>query len=204
MARWSALPTWWVRGQGISLFVGGDQAGRSIAAIKVLIAISLLANFNSHRARNSLSDLERLTGLSRPMVIAGIADLELKELLLVDRSGHVNEYELIVPENDRNWGKMPYETLRRHLAEISNRGAITLAALKIYLLLVSWRPNQSLTIAIGHEKIRDETGIQTRHVRPAIDILLNHTLVRLSVNEENAPGDRKGRHNIYTLLGLTL
>lgn len=204
MARWCALQSWWVRDEGIALFLGGNQAGRSIAAIKVLMAVSLLANFNSHKARNSLSDLEILTGLSRPMVIAGVADLEAKGLLLVDRSGHVNEYELVVPGDDRNFGKMPYETLRRHLAEISNRGAITLAALKIYLLLVSWRPNQSLTIAVGHEKIRDATGIQTRHVRPALDILLNHTLIRLSVSEGLAPGEPRGRHNVYTLTGLTL
>jgi len=204
MARWSALPTWWIREEGLGIFMGGSQAGRSIAALKVLMAIALLANFNSRKARNSLSDLETLTGLSRPMVVAGVADLEDKGLLLVDRSGHVNEYELAVPGDDRNWGKMPYETLRRHLAEISNRGAITLGALKIYLLLVSWRPNQSLSIAIGHEKIRDETGIQPRHVRPALDVLLNHTLIRLSINEGRTPGEPQGRHNVYTLLGLTL
>lgn len=204
MARWSALPTWWLREEGLGIFTGGSQAGRSIAALKVLMAIALLANFNSRKARNSLSDLETLTGLSRPMVIRGVADLEDKGLLLVDRSGHVNEYELAVPGDDRNWGKMPYETLRRNLAEISNRGAITLGALKIYLLLVSWRPNQSLSIAIGHGKIRDETGIQARHVRPALDVLLNHTLIRLSINEGRIPGEAQGRHNVYTLLGLTL
>lgn len=204
MARWSALPTWWVREQGLGVFLGGEKAGRSIAALKVLIAISLLANFNTRKARNSLSDLETLTGLSRPMVVAGIADLESKRILLVDRDGHMNEYELAIPGDDRNWGKLPYERLRVHLADISNRGAITLGALKIYLLLASWRPNQSLTIAIGHDKIRDETGIQTRHVRPALDVLLNHTLIRLSVNEGQTPGEPKGRYNVYALLGLTL
>lgn len=204
MARWSALPTWWIRQEGFGAFIGGNQAGKSIAAIKVMLALSLLANFHSKKTKNSLSDLETLTGLSRPMVISGIADLEDKGLLKVDRSGHVNEYELVVPGNDRNWGKLPYDTLRRHLPEIANRGAITLAALKIYLLLASWRPNQSLSIAIGHEKIREETGIQTRHVRPALDILLNHTLIRLSVSDGVTPGEPKGRHNVYTLLGLTL
>lgn len=204
MARWSALQTWWVRQQGFGVFTGGGQAGKSIAAAKVMIALSLLANFHTHKAKNSLSDLEILTGLSRPMVIAGIADLEEKGLLTVDRSGHVNEYELVAPGDDRNWGKLPYDTLRRHLPEITNRGAITLAALKVYLLLVAWRPNHSLSIAISHEKIREETGIQTRHVRPALDILINHSLIRLSVSDGVTPGEPKGRHNVYTLLGLTL
>lgn len=203
-ARWCALPTWWVREQGIDIFMGGNQAGKSIAALKILIGLALLADFHSHRARNSLSDLETITGLSRPMVIAGIVELETKGIVLVDRDGHVNEYELVVPEKDQNWGKMPYETLRKHLNEISSRGTITLAALKIYILLVSWRPNQSLTISIGHEKIREETGIQTRHVRPALDILINHTLIRLSISEGKTSSEPQGRHNIYALLGLSL
>lgn len=203
-ARWSALPTWWIRQQRLGVFTGGNQAGRSIAAVKVLFALSLLADFYTHKVKCSLSDLETLTGLSRPMVITGTAALEEMGVLKVDRNGHVNEYELVVPDDDRNWGKLPNEFLRRHLPEIANRGAITLAALKIYMLLVSWRPNQSLSIAISHDKIREETGIQTRHVRPALDVLLNHTLIRLSVSEGATPGEPKGRHNVYTLLGLTV
>lgn len=203
MARWCALPTWWIRDHRLDRFTGGQQAGKSIAALKVLMAVSMLANFHSRKARNSLSDLESLTGLSRPMVIAGIDELESNGLLQVDRTGHINEYELFSPETDRSWGKLPYETLRKHLPEISNRGAITLAALKTYLLLVAWRPNQSLVIAIGHEKIREETAIQTRHVRPALDVLINHVLIRLSVNE-GAPGESYASHNVYRVLGLTL
>lgn len=203
-ARWSALPTWWVRQLRLGTFTGGNQAGRSIAAVKVLLALSLLADFHTRQVKCSLSDLETLTGLSRPMVITGTAALEGMEILKVDRSGHVNEYELVVTDEDKNWGKLPYELLRKHLPEIVNRGGITLAALKIYMLLVSWRPNQSLSIAISHDKIREETGIQTRHVRPALDVLINHTLIRLSVSEGATPGEIKGRHNVYTLLGLTV
>jgi hypothetical protein len=203
-ARWTALPTWWVRQLRLGAFTGGNQAGRSIAAVKVLLALSLLADFRTRQVKCSLSGLEALTGLSRPMVITGTAALEGMEILKVDRSGHVNEYELVVTDEDKNWGKLPYELLRKHLPEIVNRGAITLAALKIYLLLVSWRPNQSLSIAISHDKIREETGIQTRHVRPALDVLINHTLIRLSVSEGATPGETKGRHNVYTLLGLTV
>lgn len=203
-ARWSALPTWWIRQKRLGDFTGGNQAGRSISAVKVLFALSLLADFRTRKVKCSLSDLETLTGLSRPMVITGTSALEKMGVVMVDRSGHVNVYELLVTDEDSNWGKLPYELLRKHLPEIVNRGAITLAALKIYILLVSWRPNQSLSLAISHDKIREETGIQTRHVRPALDVLLNHALIRLSVSEGVTPGELKGRHNVYTLLGLTL
>ncbi|WP_110186030.1 replication protein [Pokkaliibacter plantistimulans] len=204
MAGWSAVPTWWVRAHGASVFAGGKQTGTSIAALKVLMAISLMANFHTRKARNSLSDLEILTGLSRPMVLAGIKDLEQKEIVLVDRNNHVSEYEMTIEEDDHNWGKLPHDLLRKHLPEITNRGAITLAALKIYFLLVAIRPNQSLSVSISHENIRFETGIQTKHVRPALDVLINHSLIRLSVSEGAEPGELKGRHNVYTLLGLRL
>lgn len=202
MARWNAVPTWWVRAPGTSSFAGGKQTGTSIAALKVLIAISLMANFHTRKARNSLSDLEILTGLSRPMVLSGIKDLEEKEIVRVDRTNHVSEYEMTIEEDDPNWGKLPHDLLRKHLPEITNRGAVTLAALKIYFLLVAIRPNHSLSVPISHENIRQATGIQTKHVRPALDVLINHSLIRLSVSEGTEPGEPKGRHNVYTLLGL--
>lgn len=202
MAKWSAVRTWWIRDLGLSTFIGGQQTGASIAALKVLMAVALMADFRTSKARNSLSDLEKLTGLSKPMVLRGIQELEQKAILRVDRSGHVSEYEMTVAQKDEYWCKLPYDLLRKQLPEITNRGVVTLSALKIYFLLASIRPNDSASVPIKHEKLREETGIQTRHVRPALDILINHSLIRLSVNEGTDPGEFKGRHNVYTLLGL--
>lgn len=202
MARFSAVPTWWTRSLGLETFVGGGHAGESISALKVLLAIALMANFHSRRARNSFSDIEKLTGLSRPMVQKGVELLERLEIVAVDRSGHVNEYQMTVQSNDLGWAKLPYERLRTHLPELMNRGVVPLAALKIYLLIISLRPNGSVSMAIGHEKLRDMTGIQKRHVRPALDILYSHTLLRLTLSEGGEPGESKARHNVYTVLGL--
>ena len=133
------------------------------------------------------------------MVLSGVRVLEDKSIISVSRDGHVNEYELTVSEDDTNWGKLPYELMRKNLPGISNKGVVTLAALKVYLLLISKRPNQNTAIAIGHHKIRDETGIQARHVRPALDILINHALIRISVDEKSS---HYGNHNVYSILGL--
>jgi len=204
MARWSSVPTWWIREMGISVFIGGKQTGTSIAALKILLAVVLLADFHTRKTSSSLSDLEGLTGLSRPKVIDGINDLEQKRILIVNRDGHVNEYELVMPEDDKQWGKVPYQNLRRYLAEISNRGIMTLAGMKIYLLLVAWRPNDSSSISIRHEKIREQTGVQPRHVRGGIDVLINHRLIRVSTNEARTPSKIQAGYNVYTLLGLNL
>lgn len=203
MPRFSALPTWWVREHGLDeLFIGGNQAGKSIAALKMLMALSTLVNFHTMKAKNSYSDLERLTGLSRPMALTGIALLEEHDIVRVNRKGHVNEYRLTRSEEDIGWAKLPYDRVRSQLAELSNRGAVPLAAMKIYLLLLAMRPNQSSSLAIGHEKLRDMTGTQKRHIRPALDILYSHALIRLTRNEDIEGGTLKGRHNIYTLLGI--
>lgn len=200
MARFSALPTWWVRELGMSAFLGGSQAGESIAALKVLMAISVLMNFHTRKAKNSCTDLEKLTGLSRPMVLKGIGVLEGLGVVDVNRDAYVNEYELTANEDDRGWAKLPYDRIRSRLPELSNRGVVPLAALKIYLVLVALRPNTSQSLSISHEKLRDYTGVQKKHIRPALDILYSHSLIRLSLVDENA----KGRHNLYTLQGISI
>lgn len=200
MPRFSKLPTWWVRDPGLTTFIGGAQAGESIAALKVLIAISTLMDFYTCRARNSFSDLEKLTGLSRPMVQRGIERLEAGCIARVDREGHINEYELISSAGkDSGWAKIPYERIRKHLAELPNRGVVPLAALKSYVLLASLRPNDSPSLALSHEKMREMTGVQKRHIRPGLDVLFSHTLIRLHESDAETP---QGRHNVYTLLGL--
>ena len=202
MARWSALPTWWIRDIGLTSFTAGKTTGVSIAAIKVLVAISLFADFSSHKIQTSISNLETLTGLSRPMVLAGISMLESKGLVVVDRAQHINEYQIVVSAQDTNWAKLPFDRLKNNLHGINNRGAATLAALKVYLLLVSKRPNSANHLAFSHENIRQETGIQTRHVRQALDILINHSLLHISSGTDREVDGHSVRHNVYTLLGI--
>lgn len=76
-----------------------------------------------------------------------------------------------------------------------------MAALKIYLLLAAWRPNESVQVSVTYDRLRDETGIQKKHIRPALDILYSHSLLRVDVN---AMAEQKKKHsnNIYILLGL--
>lgn len=197
MARWSKCPTWWTRGEGMLAFKGGASSGASIAALKCVVGISTSIDFSSRKARLSISNLETLTGLSRPMVVRGIELLEKLEILVVDRTNHVNEYELTVQGNDDKWAKLPFDLVRKHLSQIPNRGVVPLTALKIYLLLVSLRPNESTALSIGYDKMRDLLGVQKAQIRSALDILYSHSLIRIMRNEEV-----EGKHNVYTILGL--
>jgi hypothetical protein len=197
--RWCALPTWWTRQLGLPNFTAGGQAGASLAALKVVTGVALLANYHSRKARSSLTDLSEITGLSRPMVLEGTAVLQELKILRVDKSNHVNEYELTQHHLDDKWCKLPHDNLRAHLKEISNRGAVPLAALKIYLQLAAIRPNESPVVALTHEKMREFTGIQKAHVRRGLDILYSHNLLHVEYVDDQKT---KTKHNTYLMLGL--
>ncbi len=198
--RFGKCPTWWVRDEqvGIQRFVGGKNAGSSISALKCILGISTSIDFWTRKAKLSISDLEALTGLSRPMVIRGLKGLVDLGIIKVDKTAHVHEYELTEPASDKGWGKIPYERVRKQLPEMPNRGVIPLTALKIYLMLISLRSNESDSIPISYDTLLTYLGCQRAHIRPALDILYSHTLVRITLEGTDA----RQRHNVYTILGI--
>jgi len=199
--RFSKLPSWWLRDGTCLQLEGGNTSGPSIAAFKCAMAISTKIDFSSRKVKLSFTDLQTLTGLSRPMVSRGIALLEALEILNVDRSSYTNQYQLTVIADDENWAKLPVDAVIRRLPHLPNRGSVGLAALKVYMQLVAVRPNQSLEVAITHERLRDLTGIQKNQVRPALDVLFSHSLIRITQNEYQG---NKHLHNVYTIMGLTM
>ncbi|WP_409275933.1 hypothetical protein [Pseudomonas sp. KCJK9111] len=200
MARkFCMCPTWWVRDKdGLSRFSAGKDAGQNIAALKCVLAISTAVDFHTRKAKLSLSDLETLTGLSRPMVIRGLAKLQGFGIVAVGKDSRVHEYELTVLKNDDHWGKVPYDRILKQLRTLPNRGAIPLTALKLYLLLIAYRPNSSETVLIGYDLIEKYLACQRSQIRPALDILYTHTLISVALEGE----ERRRRHNAYQVLGL--
>lgn len=200
MARkFCMCPTWWVRTDaGMKEFPGGEASGKNIAALKCVFGLSTAVDFHTRKAKLSLSDLEKLTGLSRPMVIRGLKTLEELKIVKIGKDGHVHEYELTVLNTDENWGKVPYDRVLKQLPTMPNRGAIPLTALKIYFLLIALRPNKYETVSIGYDTIEQYLGCQRAHIRPALDILYTHTLISVALEGE----ERRRRHNAYQILGL--
>lgn len=197
--RFSLCPTWWTRDRlGFKRFGGGVNTGRNISALKCILAISTSIDFHTRKAKLSISELEKLTGLSRPMVIKGLQLLDSSGIIIIDKTMHVHEYELTLQDGDNRWGKIPHARVTAQLPEINNRGVVSLTALKIYLLLISLRMNNSHSVAIGYDKILDYLGCQRRHIRPALDILYSHTLIRIKLEES----DGLTSYNVYTILGL--
>ena len=126
--RFSKCPTWWVRNDdlGLKKFSGGKNAGTSISALKCILGISVSIDFWTRKAKLSVSDLEALTGLSRPMVIRGLKELVELGIVVVDKTAHVHEYELTVFKHDDGLGlergiegsKATHQTIQQHYTAI--------------------------------------------------------------------------------------
>lgn len=200
MSGFRKLPSWWARDdQGLKRFRGGASAGASIAALKCLLAITLMSEFSTQQAQVSYSGLMDLTGLSRPMIPGAISKLESEGMIEVYRNGYINVYQLLAATNDRYWAKVPYDKVRRALSEIPNKGEAPLAALKIYIQLLANRWNDTREVEISYDKLRDYIGVQKLRIRPGLDILFSHTL--LHVKQVEGEGAFKQAHNVYTVLG---
>lgn len=200
MSGFRKLPTWWSRDdQGLRRFRGGASAGASIAALKCLLAITLMSEFSTQQAQVSYRGLMDLTGLSRPMIPRAISKLESEGMIEVYRNGYINVYQLLAATHDRYWAKVPYDKVRRVLSEIPNKGEAPLAALKIYIQLLANRWNDTREVEISYDKLRDYIGVQKFRIRPGLDILFSHTL--LHVKQVEGEGASKQAHNVYTVLG---
>lgn len=196
MRLFAKLPSWWVREQNRSYFPAGKHAGESIAALKCLLALSLRLEFHTLLVEKlSITNIEDLTGLSRPMVLKGLKHLESIKLIEIIKENHTHSYRLSKNLEDEGWAKVPYKQVISVLPLLSNRGPVALDTLKTYIYLLSRRPNKSITVSIPYEVILKYTNGQRSNLRKAIDILISHALIKC-----DKAIDMKAQ-NVYTIIG---
>jgi len=200
------LPTWWVRDEtALKRFKGGRWSGCSIAALKTLLAINSLCDMAGYSARVSYQGLMTITGLSKPMIARGIKALEANSLVSVNRGGYINDYSLTCSATDQGWAKVPCIKVQECLSGLPNRGEATLAALKIYVYLLSIRPNNEKEVSVSYSKIRASTGIQQEWVRPGLDLLFSNRLIHVRRVEGFIPDNFDVTdlyyYNQYTIMG---
>lgn len=199
--RFRKLPTGWTRTTGCDLgaFKAGGQAGTSIAALKCLLAVSLQADFHTRTAAVSYNDFELLTGLSRPMISKGLRMLADMQILTI-AGDHAHRYT-VNEVGDNYWAKLPFDLLRLRLKELGNRGAIRLAALKIYVILIARRSNKFDWTALTYEQIVEHTGVRRADVRAGLSELYSIGLLHADMVH---PEDGKPAFRAYFIRGLTV
>ncbi|ARC95170.1 replication protein (plasmid) [Vibrio coralliilyticus] len=163
--------------------------------MKCLLALSVLTDYHSRSTDSSLTDLETLTGLSRPMVMRGLKKIEALGLIEVDKSHYVNRYTFLIRDGDDKWAKVPVVKMRSALRGIDNRGIAPFVGLKLYLTLLSLRYGQDTIVTVAHDTLRDYTRVQPKQIRKGLDVLYSHGLVHLQPRDEKTS-------NQYQLIGL--
>jgi len=173
-----------------------------MAALRVYLALALVADFDTRDASLSWSALEERTGLSRPMVKKGIAAAEKAGLISIDTSGHRHSYRLLKQSDDEiTFTQLPLIEVRKALPNLPTRGFHALDALKVYMTLLTVRGRNSDTAAISHKKIQVRTGVQPGRIRSAIDVLVNHRLIHVERSESDEGEGHS--YNVYLLLGFS-
>lgn len=221
MREFVKLPTFWITNKddpGLKLLKWGsnDNAG-NIAALMLYIAIAHHASEKQDDklpgpgfARLSYSDFEKIAGLSRAKIAAGLKILEALKIVVANKEKKTSVYQLVGYKADGGWAKLPckhlYEDDRiKVFGDFHLRRKNELNALKMYLLLVAFRDNDSNHTVIAYETINRYTGISENDIRSAISLLVNLRLVH--VDHASAPME-EGRtwtlknKNLYRLVGL--
>ena len=201
-SRWGSFPSWWVRDNSVlpKMTATATKTGQHIAGLKVYLAMAAFADYETGIAVLSVTQLQEITGLSRPMVTKGIRELEDFGLLSVDRSGYRSVYQLVEKAGDTHWLKVPANTIQNKLRNLPNSGATALAALKLYVVLLTVRQRGSHEAQISHTKIQARTSIRPSLIAKGMSHLISHEVARFS----NAPSfkDAAGhRTNVYYLIG---
>lgn len=205
---WAKMPTnWIIRENGLRNF-NGEQTGTAVAALKILLAIvsetRQEAPDDGPRAYLSYTQLQEITGLSRSMISPGLQ--MLRGLVKLEHGkGRENGYSIVgFPEPGAGgWAMIPTARLRKQgvLKAFSPRSTLDLAALKLYLLLASFRDVRSGEASISYEKIGEYTGLDRNDVSRAMSRLIDLDLVRVRSGRDKSDNQNFG-YNRYILLGL--
>lgn len=181
------------------------SSGKSIAVLKTIIAIGLASDFDTRESKISFSELEEITGLSRPMISSAVTWLIDKKWIALESSsrGRTNNYKLLEINSglSKSWTKLPYIPLTQYLRVISNRGPKSLTALKNYLLILRYRSNTEDVTRINHKTLVEKGNLRPNLVKAGNDLLINSGLIALG-RCVSYDGFIKTDVNLYHVKGL--
>jgi hypothetical protein len=148
--------------------------------------------------------------LSRKLVRDGLQLLELMEAITAVRDGRRNLYELVGIDLGGKWCQLPQQHLQNmqsHLQRLKVfvdqiRRPTSLHALKLYMLILTFRDNHTNFASISYDKIGEYSDLRREEVSVAIQILVSAELCRLVSDEEFPRRRGDPMHNRYFVKGL--
>lgn len=188
------------------------------AALLILFALSIISNRAQRRdglrrdekVTATYEHIQEMVPLSRKLIADGIQLLVMVEAISVDRDGRKNVYTLSGIETPGNWCQLPQQHIQngcRHLQRLQFfvdqiRRKTSLHALKLYMLLLTFRDRHTNFAAISYEKVSEYTGMRREEIRVAIQLLISSSLCRQLKKEEAENAGEERSHNRYMICGL--
>lgn len=162
-----------------NFFPAGRTTGVSIAAIKCLLVFGLYNDFRTKEVSISLSQIEDITGCSKPMVIEGIKQLCSYGIVTKVDQGKTNvKGKYIINFPSKRFTKIPYSFLVHALKFFPNKGVTALVALKAYLILLKFRQNGTSYTEISYVGFA-KYGINLKHLSKALAILISSDYISI-------------------------
>ncbi|MFQ6575292.1 hypothetical protein [Pseudomonas sp. UM16] len=213
------LPIRWIQKEGVAAFdsrVGEDARNRaqqnsSIAALKLFICLCMLADYHSGKLNTTYPKLIALSGLSRPIVAKALKRLEKESLLeKVDKPIREGTTLQMAGWEERFHGKLPKSRLfdgsRTQLLLLREFefSALSLYALKVYLVICAFRNKDNFNIAtINYKTISRYAGVPIHQIPSALNRLYHLELISYKQADYYEPGNNEqDRTNRYLVRGL--
>lgn len=214
MKNWAKMPCSWQTDPETHRAIRKLPTGQATSALKLYLAICVRANYNQRAdlpttgcARLTLDDLEALTGLSRPMVVAGLRQLRQLDIIeVLEKRPAV--YHIKAYESARYWTRLPRAPLyghpsARHLATLAAmpiRQGVTRHALQLYLYLASIRDRNSDKATVSFAQMQQTLDLSRRAISRGISMLVAHDLIGVRSGSTSAETNERST-SVYWLLG---
>ena len=210
-SMWAKMPCGWQQDEHIHREMRKAPIGKAIAALKLYLALCMLANYSPTSALSSagsvklsLVALARKTGMSKPLAIGGARLLE-KLKLIKREAGKPITYVLADYGTCKYWTKLPKRYLIgndsreiERMATLPNRGQEVFEALQFYIYIASIRDKVTGKAKVTYETIIHTLGMSRNAVSRAISTLCAKNMISMRP-EDPVPGKRPS--NTYWLLG---
>lgn len=196
-----------VEGQAISRF----EQNSSIAALRLFVSLCMIADYHSGQIKTTYPRLIALSGLSRPIIARALRRL-VKEGLLEKIVKPIREGTALQMAGwgEAFHGKLPKtrlydgskaQLLVLHQFEFS---ALSLYALKIYLVLCAYRDRKNSNIStINYATISRQTGVPLHQIPSSLNRLYHLELISYKqADYYEFWNNAQDRTNRYLIRGL--
>jgi len=193
LPAFARLPIKWIQNAGIAVFdsrIGGQPRSRaeqnsSIAALRLFVSLCMVADYRSGQVETTYPKLIALSGLSRPIVAGALKRLVQEGLLKkIDKPIREGTALQLAGWDDPFHGKLPkgrlYDGSKTQLLVLKQFefSALSLYALKIYLVICAYRDRKNSNIAtISYDTISRLSGVPLHQIPSLLNRLYHLELI---------------------------